>query len=166
MYIIICFFFQFMGNQPHKNTESLCNPITLQEQCRQLQDVQEQVHFFVVHRMNELQTDAAKYEQIEISLNYWRTEAVSDLTDVSSNIAVNIEQVWDEYSQSMEEKYTKTILEMLVWLNNKTGLWTTFWEQIQASIPETFGRFLMELVHKHELTNLDLQFQSWIRAVK
>jgi hypothetical protein len=116
--------------------------------------------------MKELQTDAAKYEQLEISLHYWRTEAVSDLTDVSSNLAANVQQVWDENAQAMEEKYTKTILEMLVWLNNKPGLWTTFWEQIQASIPETFGRFLMKLVHKHDLENLDLQFQSWIRAVQ
>lgn len=153
-----------MGNQPRKNIER--NPPTLQEQCRQLQDVQDQVHFFVAHRMKELQTDAAKYEQLESSLHYWRTEAVSDLTDVSSNIADNVQQVWDENAQSMEEKYTKTILEMLIWLNNKPGLWTTFWEQSQASIPETFHRFLMELVHKHGLTNLDLQFQSWIRAVK
>ena len=156
-----------MGNKPpHQNIESLCNSPTLQEQCRQLQDVQDQVNFFVVHRMKELKVDADKYEQLEISLHYWRTEAVSDLTDISTDIAVNIEQQQDEYVQSMEEKYTKTLLEMLVWLNNKPGLWTTFWEQTQTQGPKTFSRFLMELVHKHKLDDLDLQFQSWIRAVR
>lgn len=155
-----------MGNQPRKKIEPLCDPSTLQEQCRQLPNVQDQVQFFVAHRMKELQTDAAKYAELDASLRYWQTEAVADLTDVSSNIAVDIEQERDEYARSMEEKYTETILEMLVWLHDKPGLWTTFWDQIKASMPETFSRFLMELVRKHELENLDLQFQSWIRAVK
>lgn len=150
-----------MGNQPRKKIEPLCNPPTLQEQCRQLPTVQDQVRFFVAHRMKELQTDAAKYAELDASLRYWRTEAVSDLTDVSSNIAVNIEQVKKEHAQTMETKYTKTMLEMLVWVNNKPGTWAIFWEQLQPLIPETFGHFLLEMVHKHELDDIDMQFRSW-----